>query len=212
MGKLLAKKVRAENESESDAPIVVALKLSSLTAAVALACNLRGFVQPFITQPVYIESYKVPIGVVDQSSNFVYNPKLSSSEIFDIENNYGGFIENEKLKALMEINRLMSVYGEVDYDFKNREVILFADVLQSVLELDAAVKVFNEAIAKELVIAVGNITTSASDYLRENVKDEFYFLHSIKDVFDDDHYFDNPAKYTVQQLNEIILNIKKYWV
>lgn len=208
MGRAVARKIQ---KLKGRKPIIVALKPSSLTAAVAAATHLHGFVQPFITEPVYIESYKIPIGVVDQSNNFVYNPKLSSSEVFDIENNYGGFIESEKLRALQAVNKFRSALSELSYDVENREVVLFADVLQGVMELDAASRLFNEGIARETVVAVGNVTSAVSDYLRENIKEEFYFLHSIKDVFDDNHYFDNPAEYTIEQLGEIMANIKRYW-
>jgi hypothetical protein len=208
LGRAVARRI---SELVGEGLVVVVLKPSALTAATALAAKLRGFVLPYLTYPIHIESYKVPIGVVDQAGNFVYSPRLTSGEIFDIENNYGGFMESEKLKAMNAINKMRDLYGEVACDMKGRDCVLFADVLQDTMELEAAVRLFDDETTKEIIIAAGNVTDTVSNYLMEHAKHNFYFLHTIKDVFDDNHYFDNPAEYSPEQLREIMGNIQRHW-
>ena len=192
--------------------IILCLKENALSTSIGLACELRGWVFPLLTELIVIPGDGRVLGAINQDGELCYNPKLSRFEREEIEMNNAGIIQDASREAFSKLNRRTSEYGELNKDsLRGRSVIICADILRDQVEIAAATELLKSIQTVTVVGIVGNVTSDAADMLRISSQ-ESQFLDVLTNMFDDDHYFEQPEAYSLQERRQLAMNISHYWV
>jgi predicted phosphoribosyltransferase len=193
--------------------IIFCLKKSSLLSCIELAANLHAYI--YILQYAEIsDPFDITrnLGAITPSGEFVLNPEISQNEFEYITTDFMSIIEERKREAFSEIN------GERDPNpvfnlaaVNNRNVLLFADVLQTSFQIQVALNILKAYAPKIIAGAAGNITTAVSDKFLIDTAGCTYMDILQNNFFDDAHYFDQPDNYTEDDKISMANNISLYW-
>lgn len=209
LGEQLATKLSdfANNET-----IIFCLKKSSLLACVALAAKLHAYI--YILQYSEVDDpYDVTrsLGAVTSVGEFVLNPDISQFEYEYIFGEFKGIVEQRKQAAFMEVNTEdLNPHFNLAV-FNNRNIVMFADILDNVFQVQIAFDVLKNFVPRSIIGAFGNITTEVSDKFRRDADGCTYMDALASNLFDDEHYFDQPDAYTEAQEIQMANNISLYW-
>ncbi len=210
LGDQLAMKLAQYKNTET---IIFCLKKSSLLSCIELAANLHAYI--YVLQYAEIQDpfdLTRNLGAITQKGEFVLNPDISQSEYEFINSDFMSIIEERKREAFSEIN------GERDpnlaFDlaaFNNRNILLFADVLQTSFQIQVALNVLKAYTPTVITGVVGNITSAVSDKFLIDTDGCVYMDILQNNFFDDSHYFDQPDNYTEDDKINMANNISLYW-
>jgi len=210
LGDQLAIKLAQYKNTET---IIFCLKKSSLLSCIELAANLHAYI--YVLQYAEIQDpfdLTRNLGAVTQKGEFVLNPDISQSEYEYINSDFMSVIEERKREAFSEIN------GERDPNpafnlaaFNNRNILLFADVLQTSFQIQVALNVLKAYTPIAVTGVVGNITSAVSDKFLIDTDGCIYMDILQNSFFDDSHYFDQPDNYTEDDKINMANNISLYW-
>ena len=208
LGKKMASRVSGFIKSQ---PIIICLSESSLCTAIALAVELRGWIYPIISENIKLESDDRIIGVIDAEGQYTENPQLSSFEIADIMAEYHGMVEDKKREAFSKINRNAAPYAKLNPDIINgREIIVCGDIIRNQLQLGAVKTLIKPRSPLDIIGVGGNVDINAADFLRLTAN-KTEMLDIMSSMFEDDHYFEKPDAYTIEQKQSIAMNISQFW-
>ncbi len=210
LGDQLAEKLAPFKNNDS---IIFCLKRSSLLSCIELAAHLHAY--------IYILQYsEVPdpfdltrsLGAVTQKGEFVLNPMISQGEYDFITGEFMSVIEEKKREAFSEINGERNPNPNFDLAaFNGRNIILFADVLQSSFQIQVALNILKSYKPNSITGVVGNLTTEVSDKFIIDT-DGCVFMDVLHNTFfEDAHYFDQPDNYTDEEKINMANNISLYW-
>lgn len=210
LGDQLAMRLTQFKNNES---IIFCLKKSSLLSCIELAAHLHAYIYVLqyseIADPFDITRN---LGAITQKGEFVLNPDISQAEYEYISGDFMSIIEERKREAFSEIN------GERDpnpyFDmaaFNNRNVLLFADVLQTSFQIQVALNMLKAYTPTTITGVVGNITSAVSDKFLIDTDGCIYMDVLQNNFFEDAHYFDQPDNYTEDDKINMANNISLYW-
>ena len=203
--------VKLEDYRNNDT-IIFCLKLSSLLSCIELASRLHAYI--YILQYSEVDDpYNITrqLGAIKTDGGFVLNPDITKNEYEFICSNFMGLVEQRKQTAFSKVN---SENLNPNFDlkvFNNRNIIIFADILRTTFQLQVAMDVLKSYSPTKVYGAFGNITTSVSDKMQLETDGLAYMDILPHVLFDDDHYFDQPDKYSDEQKIKIANNISLYW-
>lgn len=208
LGFKLAEKLQHLRGTES---VIVSLHTKTLSTCVSMASQLRAWVYPLLTERIYLPGDPRVLGVVNQDGNFCWNPQFSDYEKQEFISEFHGVIEDKKRQAFSLVNRQLSEYGSLNKKALNgRNVIIAGDVVKDGVEVAAARELLKEVRTNTLVAAGGNVDIFAADSLRL-LADDAYFFDIMSNLFNEDHYFEQPDVYTEEQKKKLVTNIATYW-
>lgn len=211
LGGLLAAKLTQYKNNDT---IIICLKKSSLLSCIACAAYLHAYV--YILQYEEVDDpYNVtrPLGAVTSTGEFVLNPEISQSEYEYICSDFMGMVEQNKNTAFSQVNSEADMNPNFNLAaFNRRNILFFADILNDTFEIAVAFKLLESFVPNSIFGAFGNITTPISDKLKLEADGVTYMDILASTVFDDEHYFDQPDKYTEEQEIAMANNISLYWV
>ena len=210
LGDQLAMRLTQFKNNES---IIFCLKKSSLLSCIELAAHLHAYIYVLqyseIADPFDITRN---LGAITPKGEFVLNPEISQSEFDYISGDFMSIIEERKREAFSEIN------GERDpnpyFDlaaFNNRNVLLFADVLQTSFQIQVALNILKAYTPTTITGVVGNITSAVSDKFLMETDGCVYMDVLQNNFFEDAHYFDQPDNYSEDDKINMANNISLYW-
>lgn len=210
LGDQLAMRLTQFKNNES---IIFCLKKSSLLSCIELAAHLHAYI--YVLQYAEIaDPFDITrnLGAITPKGEFVLNPDISQSEYEYISGDFMSIIEERKREAFSEIN------GERDpnpyFDlaaFNNRNVLLFADVLQTSFQIQVALNVLKAYTPTTVTGVVGNITSAVSDKFLIETDGCVYMDVLQNNFFEDSHYFDQPDNYSEDDKINMANNISLYW-
>ena len=210
LGDQLAMRLTQYKNNES---IIFCLKKSSLLACIELAAHLHAYI--YVLQYAEIaDPFDITrnLGAITPKGEFVLNPDISQSEYEYIASDFMSIIEERKREAFSEIN------GERDpnpyFDlaaFNNRNVLLFADVLQTSFQIQVALNILKSYTPTVITGVVGNITSAVSDKFLIDTDGVTYMDVLQNNFFEDSHYFDQPDNYSEDDKINMANNISLYW-
>ncbi|MBR3322527.1 hypothetical protein IKG13_00465, partial [Candidatus Saccharibacteria bacterium] len=191
LGDQLAMKLAQYKNTET---IIFCLKKSSLLSCIELAANLHAYI--YILQYAELQDpfdLTRNLGAVTQKGEFVLNPDISQSEYEYINSDFMSVIEEQKREAFSEINGERDPNPAFDLAaFNNRNILLFADVLQSSFQIQVALNILKAYAPASVIGVVGNITSAVSDKFLIDTDGCVYMDVLQNSFFDDAHYFDQP--------------------
>ncbi len=210
LGDQLAMRLTQFKNNES---IIFCLKKSSLLSCIELAAHLHAYI--YVLQYAEIaDPFDITrdLGAITQKGEFVLNPDISQAEYEYITGDFMSIIEERKREAFSEIN------GERDpnpyFDlaaFNNRNVLLFADVLQTSFQIQVALNILKSYTPTSVTGVVGNITSAVSDKFLIDTDGCIYMDVLQNNFFEDSHYFDQPDNYSEDDKINMANNISLYW-
>lgn len=210
LGDQLAMKLAQYKNTET---IIFCLKKSSLLSCIELAANLHAYI--YILQYAELQDpfdLTRNLGAVTQKGEFVLNPDISQSEYEYINSDFMSVIEEQKREAFSEINGERDPNPAFDLAaFNNRNIILFADVLQSTFQIQVALNILKAYAPASVIGVVGNITSAVSDKFLIDTDGCVYMDVLQNSFFDDSHYFDQPDNYSEDDKINMANNISLYW-
>lgn len=210
LGDQLAMKLAQYKNTET---IIFCLKKSSLLSCIELAANLHAYI--YILQYAELQDpfdLTRNLGAVTQKGEFVLNPDISQSEYEYINSDFMSVIEEQKREAFSEINGERDPNPAFDLAaFNNRNIILFADVLQSTFQIQVALNILKAYAPASIIGVVGNITSAVSDKFLIDTDGCVYMDVLQNSFFDDAHYFDQPDNYSEDDKINMANNISLYW-
>ena len=210
LGDQLALKLNRFKDTDT---IIFCLKKSSLLSCIELAAHLHAY--------IYVLQYaEVPdpfditrsLGAVTEKGEFVVNPDISRGEYEYISTDFMSLIEERKREAFSEINGERNPNPSFDLAaFNNRNVLLFADILQTSFQIEVALEILKAYSPAVITGAVGNISSQVSDKFLIETDGCTYMDILQNNYFDDSHYFDQPDNYTEEDKINMANNISLYW-
>ncbi len=210
LGDQLAVKLAQYKNTET---IIFCLKKSSLLSCIELAAHLHAYI--YILQYAELQDpfdLTRNLGAVTQKGEFVLNPDISQSEYEYINSDFMSVIEEHKREAFSEINGERDPNPAFDLAaFNGRNVILFADILQTTFQIQVALNILKAYSPASIVGVVGNITSAVSDKFLIDTDGCIYMDVLQNNFFDDAHYFDQPDNYTEDDKINMANNISLYW-
>ncbi len=210
LGDQLATKLSQFRNTET---IIFCLKKSSLLSCIELAANLHAYI--YVLQYAEVaDPFDITrsLGAVTPKGDFVLNPDIPQGEFEYINTDFFSTIEEHKREAFSEVN------GEPDpnpqFDpaaFNNRNVLLFADVLQTSFQIQVALNVLKSYSPAMVLGVVGNVTPAVSDKFLIETSGCTCMDVLQNNYFDDSHYFDQPDNYSEEDKINMANNISLYW-
>lgn len=205
-GHLLSSKLTQYRYENS---IVVALSDGGVVVGEQIASQLHCALTMLLTEEVVLPGEHNPIGSIGESGGFVYNDMFSIGQIEYFTQEYQNYIEQSKLKAMHEINKMLGGETMLDKDMlRDRVVILASDGLISGMSLVVAADYMKSVRTQKVVVATPIATIASVDKMHV-MADEVVCLSVVDGVFGIDHYYENNDRLDhdaiIKALNEIIL-------
>lgn len=189
---------------------VVALNDGGVVIGAQIASELHCVLTMLTSAEIKLPREPDAIAGITASGIFTYNPKYSDGEISELAGENRGFIEQEKLHQMHELNLLIGGTGTIHRDLiQDHMVIVVSDGFPSAFEIDLAYQFLKPIRLEKLVFAVPFAAVSAVDRMHV-LADDLYCLNVLENYHETDHYYDTkdvPDHATVlKTIQEIILN------
>lgn len=185
--------------------VIVCLQEDALMTCVTIASQLRAWVYPLLSVPLYSNKHEL-LGAFDQDGVFCPLPGI------EMPDNLAEILQKQRPLAMKSIHDQMTEYGmSLDkHQMDGHDVILAADILTDLLPLTVAQHLLKEVSPRTVSAVVGNATTEAAQLLRISTHAEILdVLSGI--IFNNDHYFEHADTYTPKQKRAIAQRINAYW-
>lgn len=188
-GRQLAQRLTDKYRYENCA--VVALNDGGVVVGAQIAAALHCVLGMMLTREISLPRETRSVGSINSSGAFSYNSDFSSGEISEMQTEYRGFLEEQKITKLHEMNTLLGAGGLMRKDLlQGHNVILVADGIRGG-SLLAAAEMFLKPISIERLIVVTPLADiNALDKIHV-MADEIHCLDVVDGTFELDHYYDN---------------------
>lgn len=202
----LAKKYRYENCA------IMALDDGGVMVGAQIATELHCVLTLLMSAEIMLPREPVAIAGITPGGTLSYNHSYSDSEISEIAGENLGYIEQEKLTKMHDMNRLVGGSGTIDKRLlKGHNVIVVTDGAKTGFSIDLAYEFLKPITIEKLIFAVPFSSVEAIDRMHV-LADDLYCLDVVADYRETDHYYDKqdvPDHDTVlKTLEHIILNWK----
>ena len=201
----LAPKYRYENCA------VVALNDGGVVVGAQIAAQLHCVLGMILTKEVMLPREPTGIGSISSTGNFSYNTDYTEGEIAEIESEFRGYIEEQKLTKLHEMNALLGAGGLMRKDLlQGHNVILVADGLRGSALLAAAELFLKPVSIDRLIVATPLADIKALDTIHV-MADEIQCLDVVDDTFELNHYYEDNTVPEHETIIKTIENIVLHW-
>lgn len=209
-GKKLADKLEPKYRYENC--VVIALSDGGVVVGSYIAARLHCALTMLLTAPINLPRESEAVGVIDQEGVFTYNNMFSAGDLEEMQGEYRGLIEQEKLQKLRDMTELLGENGLIKRDLlRGRNIILVSDGLNSGFSLDAAANYLKPVAIERTIVATPIATVPAVDRMHV-LADEIYCLSVIDNFINVNHYYDKndiPDHDTIiKTLQQIVLHWK----
>lgn len=207
-GGLLAEKL-ASHDRENCA--VVALSEGGVLVGAEIAKRLHTSLYLLAMEDITLPRENAPIATMTSAGTFTYNSALSTGELEEMTGDYRSVIDEERLHAFQNLNRIVGKDGAIKKELlKRHTVILVSDGLSNGLSLDVAADFMKPIMVKELIVATPFATVPAIDRMHM-LADEIFCLSTVADFISTNHYYEENKIPDHETVVEIMKNIVLSW-
>ncbi len=197
---------------KDDKCAVLALGDGGAMVGVQIAKQLHCVLTLLASSEIMLPREPEPIAGITSGGTVSYNHAYSAGELDEMVGENYGFIEQEKLSHMHDLNQLLGKGGTINKGLlKDHIVIIVADGLKTGFPVDLAVEFLKPVATDKIVVAAPFASVSAVDRMHV-LADDIFCLNVIHDYFDTDHYYDKqdvPDHATVlDSIENIIANWK----
>ncbi len=208
-GRALAAKLEPKYRYENCA--VVALNDGGVVVGAQIAAQLHCVLGMVLTKEIILPRETYGIGSISSNGAFSPNTDFSEGELAEMQSEFRGYIEEQKLTKLHEMNALLGSGGLMRRDLlQGHNVILVADGLRGSSLLAAAELFLKPVNIEKLIIATPLADIKALDTIHI-MADEIQCLDVIDTTFEIDHYFEDSIIPDHDTIVKTIQNIVLHW-
>lgn len=191
---------------------VIALNDGGAVVGAQIAVQLHSVLMMLMSEEINLPREIEAIGAIAQDGSFTYNQgSYADSEIEELMEEYFGFVEQEKLSRIQDLQHLVGSGGSIKKELiKGRNIILVSDGFQSGFALDIALTYLKPVAIEKIIVATPLASVKAVDRMHI-VADDLYVLSVIENYMDTDHYYDTQDVPEHAKVLEIIEKIILEW-
>lgn len=202
----LTKKYRYENCA------IMALDDGGVMVGAQIATQLHCVITMLMSAQIKLPQEPVAIAGITSSGTVSYNKSMPEGELNELTGENFGYIEQQKLVKMHDLNRLVGSGGTVDKRLlRGHNVIVVTDGAKDGFAIDLAYEFLKPINIEKLIFAVPFASVEAVDRMHV-LADDLYCLDVVADYRDTPHYYDTqdvPDHDTVlKTIEHIILNWK----
>ncbi|HPG37577.1 MAG TPA: phosphoribosyltransferase family protein [Candidatus Saccharibacteria bacterium] len=208
-GRMLAPRLVDKYRYENCA--VLALNDGGVVVGAQIAAQLHCVLGLLVLSEIALPRESEAIGAIAMDGTFSYGSNFSSGEIDEMQSEYRGFLEEQKLTKLHEMNRLLVGGGTMPPELlQGNHVILVADGLRGQSLLTAAEAYLKPIKHSRIIVVTPMADVPALDKIHI-MADEIHCLNVVDDTFEINHYFDKNDVPDHETIVKIIENIILHW-
>jgi len=208
-GRMLAAKLSPKYRYENCA--VVALDDGGVIVGAQIAIELHCVLTLLNSASIFLPMEPVAIAGITGEGVVAYNSMYSTGELDEILSENRGFVEQEKLRAMHELNHLVGDTGTVDKKLlKGMNVIFVSEGMKTAFEIDLAYEFLKPVATDKIIFATPLASVSAVDRMHV-LGDEIYCLDVIENYHDNDHYYDNKDVPSHEKIVKVIERVVLNW-
>jgi predicted phosphoribosyltransferase len=208
-GQQLAAKLVPKYRYENCA--VIALSDGAVIVGAQIAAQLHCVLTMLMTENISLPGEPEPVATVDQDGGFAWGGMYSTGQLEEINNEFHGLIEQEKLEKFTYMNRLLGQGGIIDKVLlRDHNVILVSDGLNSAYSLDAAANYLKSIRTEKLIVATPLASVAAVDRMHL-LADEIQCLDVVDNFMELNHYYEDNTVLDHEATIKTIQNIVLKW-
>lgn len=197
-GRMLASQLVPKYRHENC--LVLALSDGGVVVGAQIASQLHCALNLLMTAEIDLPREPIPVAGITPGGVMTYNHDYSQGEIDDLVGENFGYIEQEKMTRMHDMNHLLGKGGVIDRRLiRGHNIIVVSDGLKNGFLLDLAAEFLKPIVIGKLIIATPLASVQAVDRMHI-LADEIYCLSVVADYLDTPHYYDQqdiPAHETV---------------
>lgn len=208
-GRMLASQLAKKYRYEDCA--VIALNDGGVVVGAQIAAELHSVLMMLMSEEINLPREPEAIGAIAHDGSFTYNQAYAPGEIDELVGEYFGFIEQEKLSHIQDLQHLIGSGGIISKDLiKGRNIIIVSDGFKSGFALDVALTYLKPVAIEKVIVATPLASVKAVDRMHV-LADDLYCLSVIENYMDTDHYYDKQDVPDHAKIIEIIEKIILNW-
>jgi putative phosphoribosyl transferase len=209
-GRRLAEEVTEKYRYENCA--VIALGDGGVMVGAQIAAQLHCVLMLLETAEIMLPREPQAIAGMTPGGAVAYNSSYSQGEIDEMVGENYGFIEQEKLTQMRQLNELIGSGGLINKRLlSGHNVIVVTDGLKTAFPVELAAEFLKPVDIEKLIVAIPFASVPAVDRLHV-LADDLYCLSVITDYIDTDHYYDKrdvpDHEMVLKTIEHIVLNWK----
>lgn len=207
-GRILADKL---GRYRSQHIVVVSLGLGSSIVAAQIAMRLHANMALYVVKDINIPGETNALAGMGSGDIFTFNDYYSSGQLEEMQSEYHGMIEQQRLQRSHEMHALLGHGGEIDKNLlRHRTIILTSDGMSNAFALSVASDFLKSVAIKRLIIATPIATIQAVDRMHL-IGDEICCLSVAENFFGVDHYYEDNIRPDIPGVIKIMRNISINW-
>lgn len=201
-GRLLADKLMAHAKEPC---IVLALSPGGVLIGAQISMRLHCPLKMLLSEKIILPGENEAIGAMT-TDTFSYAGKLSESQVNDVNGEFHGFIDSQRIEKQHKLNRLTTIDTKIDpHELKDKVVIVVSDGFTDTLPLDILQTYIKPIRIKRLVIASPLTNVKALDKIHL-LADELAILEVRENIISVDHHYEKNNIPEFESLVKIIRN------
>ncbi|MDB5175865.1 MAG: phosphoribosyltransferase [Candidatus Saccharibacteria bacterium] len=202
----LAPKYRYENCA------VVAIGDGGVVVGAQIAMQLHCILTMLMIEEIKLPMEDQTVAGMLSDGTFSYSHELSGGQMEEINSEFRGYMEQEKLTKFHNMNTLVGGSGTIDKSFlRGHNIIIVSDGFSNSFSLDMALDFLKLVAVERIIVATPLASVPAIDRMHIGA-DEICCLSVIENYIDTDHYYDQrdvpDHKKVIETIEKIILNWK----
>jgi predicted phosphoribosyltransferase len=210
-GRMLANRLVPNYRYEKNCA-VIALDDGGVVVGAQIAMQLHCVLTFLNSAEINLPREPVAIAGITSEGSVAYNSAYSSGELSELLEENRGFIEQEKLRRMHELNHLMSNSGTIDKRLlKNHKIILVSDGLKTAFKVDLVYEFLKPVPIQSLIFAVPLASVPVVDKMHI-LGNDLYCLDVLEDFRETSHYYDHNDLPDHEKIVKIVERIVVNWV
>lgn len=209
-GRMLAAQLLPKYRYENCA--VVALDDGGAMVGAQIAMQLHCVLTLLMSAEIKLPQEPTAIAGITASGTLSYNSSYSKGEIDELAGENFGYIEQQKLLRMHDMNQLVGQGGTINKELlRGHNIIVVTDGAKTGFGVDLVYEFLKPINIEKLIFAVPFSSVEAVDRMHV-LADDLYCLNVIQEYRDTEHYYDKQDvpdhKTVLETVEHIILNWK----
>jgi putative phosphoribosyl transferase len=209
-GRMLAPKIVPKFRYENCA--MMAIDDGGVIVGAQIASQLHCVLTLLTSAEINLPSEPLAIAGITDNRALAYNSSYSEGEISEMLSENRGFMEQEKLRQMHELNHLVVGGGTINRRLLNgHNILIVSDGIKTAFQVDLAMEFLKPIAVEKIIFVVPFASVPAIDRMHI-LGDEIYCLNVLEDYRDTNHYYDTydvPDHIKIlRTIEQIVLNWK----
>lgn len=201
-GRLLADKLKHHAKEPC---LVLALSPGGVLIGAQISMRLHCPLKLLLSEKIILPGETEPIGAMT-TGTFSYSGHLSESDVDEINGEFHGVIDTQRLEKQHKLNGLVNADTKVDpHELKDKVVVVVSDGFTDTLPLDILEDFIKPIRVKRLVIATPITSVKALDKIHL-LADELAILEVREEIISVDHHYEQNKLPDFDGLIKIVRN------